>query len=313
MNPWPHKDLISIRGLAREQIEFLLRTAASFKEILARPIKKVPSLRGKTVVNLFVEPSTRTRMSFELAATRLSADILNLDAETSSFKKGETLLDTARNLQAMGADIVILRHNAAGAAQFLATRLASHIVNAGDGSHEHPTQALLDLFTIQERLGTLTQKKVVIIGDILHSRVARSNIHALRIFGADVTLIGPPTLVPRSFEALGARVAHRLDPYLYEADVIYLLRVQHERQRATYFPSLSDYVHLYGITPARLALCKADAIVMHPGPMNRGVEISSEIADGHQSTILDQVSNGLAIRMAVLYAVGGQSQNFTLA
>ncbi len=313
MNPWPHKDLISIRSLSREQIEFLLRTAASFKDIISRPIKKVPSLRGKTVVNLFVEPSTRTRISFELAASRLSADVLNLDADNSSFKKGETLLDTARNLQAMGADIVILRHNAAGAPQFLAERLSSHIVNAGDGSHEHPTQALLDLFTMQERLGTIAEKKVIIIGDILHSRVARSNIHALKLFNAHVTLIGPPTLVPREFEALGVRVAHQLDPHLYEADVIYLLRVQHERQRATYFPSLADYIHLYGITPARLARCKPNAIVMHPGPMNRGVEISSEIADGHQSTILDQVSNGLAVRMAVLYAVGGQSQPFTLA
>ena len=305
MNPWPHKDLISIHGLSRRQIEFLLHTAASFKDILARPIKKVPSLRGKTVVNLFVEPSTRTRISFELAATRLSADVLNLDADNSSFKKGETLLDTAYNLQAMGTDIVILRHNAAGAAQFLAERLSSHIINAGDGSHEHPTQALRDLFTMQERLGTIAGKKVVIIGDILHSRVARSNIHALKLFDAEITLIGPPTLVPREFEAFDVRVAHRIDPHLYEADVIYLLRVQHERQRATYFSGLADYIHLYGITPARLARCKPGAIVMHPGPMNRGVEISNEIADGPQSAILDQVKNGIAVRMAVLYAVGG--------
>ncbi|MCS7062651.1 MAG: aspartate carbamoyltransferase catalytic subunit [Methylacidiphilales bacterium] len=303
MNPWPHKDLVSIRQLTRDQFDYLLQTARSFKEILSRPIKKVPSLRGKTVVNLFVEPSTRTRLSFELAATRLSADVLNLDSDTSSFKKGESLLDTARNLQSMGADIIILRHNAAGSADFLARRLPAHIINAGDGAHEHPTQAILDVFTIRERLGSLENKRVLIVGDILHSRVARSNIYALKLYGADITLVGPPTLVPRVFESLGVRVAHELDAHLPTADVIYLLRIQHERQRATYFPGVNDYVYLYGLTPARLGLCKPTAIIMHPGPMNRGVEIHSDIADSPQSTILEQVNNGLAVRMAVLYAL----------
>jgi aspartate carbamoyltransferase catalytic subunit len=260
------------------------------------------------VVNLFVEPSTRTRTSFELAATRLDADVVSIDSASSSFRKGETLKDTGQVLEAMKADFVILRHSAAGAPQFLAERLKAHIVNAGDGAHEHPTQALLDAFTMRERLGGKREWKdlhVVICGDILFSRVARSNVWALTKLGARVTLVGPTTLVPDSFTALGVKVVHDLDAVLPEADVIMLLRIQHERQQRSFFPSVGEYVSLFGLNMTRFQKCKPDVLIMHPGPINRGVEIASELADGPNSTVLDQVQNGLAIRMAVLHLLGG--------
>jgi aspartate carbamoyltransferase catalytic subunit len=287
------------------EIECLLDTARAFKEVLGRPIKKVPSLRGKTVVNLFVEPSTRTRASFALAAKRLSADVVSIESETSSFKKGETLKDTALNLQAMNADFIVLRHASAGAAQFLAERLKSSVINAGDGAHEHPTQALLDAFTMRERFGSLAGLEVVICGDILYSRVARSNIWLLNKCGAKVTVVGPATLVPPIFTQLGVKVAHHLEDVLPQAQVFYLLRIQHERQRAMSFPSLGEYVALFGLTAKRFANCRPDVLIMHPGPINRGVEIDSEIADGPNSVILDQVTNGLAVRMAALYLLSG--------
>jgi aspartate carbamoyltransferase catalytic subunit len=253
------------------------------------------------MVNFFVEPSTRTRTSFELAAFRLSADVVNISATTSSLQKGETLKDTARNLQALYADIIVLRHTSAGAPKFLAERLDSSIINAGDGAHEHPTQALLDVFTIRERLGKIEGLKIAIVGDILFSRVARSNIWALKKLGANITLVGPSTLVPRSFQEMGVEVARRIDDILDSADVINLLRIQHERQRKEYFPSLNEYIRFFGLTKERAARLRSSCLVMHPGPINRGVEIDSDIADGPQSVILDQVTNGLAVRMAVLY------------
>jgi len=298
---WHRKDLLGIRELELREIETILDTAAAFKTVGSRDIKKVPSLRGKTMVNFFVEPSTRTRTSFELAAFRLSADVVNISATTSSLQKGETLKDTALNLQALYADIIVLRHSSAGAPKFLAERLDSSIVNAGDGAHEHPTQALLDVFTIRERLGKVDGLKIAIVGDILFSRVARSDIWALKKLGAEVTLVGPSTLVPRSFEQMGVKVARHIDEILDSADVISLLRIQHERQRKEYFPSLNEYIRFFGLTKARAARLRPGCLVMHPGPINRGVEIDSEIADGPQSVILDQVTNGLAVRMAVLY------------
>ena len=298
---WHRKDLLGIRELELREIETILDTAAAFKTVGSRDIKKVPSLRGKTMVNFFVEPSTRTRTSFELAAFRLSADVVNISATTSSLQKGETLKDTALNLQALYADIIVLRHSSAGAPKFLAERLESSIINAGDGAHEHPTQALLDVFTIRERLGKVDGLKIAIVGDILFSRVARSDIWALKKLGAEVTLVGPSTLVPRSFEEIGVKVARHIDDILDSADVISLLRIQHERQRKEYFPSLNEYIRFFGLTKARAARLRPGCLVMHPGPINRGVEIDSEIADGPQSVILDQVTNGLAVRMAVLY------------
>jgi aspartate carbamoyltransferase catalytic subunit len=298
---WHRKDLLGIRELERREIETILDTAAAFKTVGSRDIKKVPALRGKTMVNFFVEPSTRTRTSFELAAFRLSADVVNISAANSSLQKGETLKDTALNLQALYADIIVLRHSSAGAPKFLAERLHASIVNAGDGAHEHPTQALLDVFTIRERLGKIAGLKVAIVGDILFSRVARSNIWALKKLGAEVTLVGPSTLVPRAFEEMGVSVARHIDDILAWADIINLLRIQHERQRKEYFPSLNEYVRFFGLTKARAEKLKPGCLVMHPGPINRGVEIDSDIADGPQSVILDQVTNGLAVRMAVLY------------
>jgi len=298
---WHRKDLLGIRELELREIETILDTAAAFKTVGSRDIKKVPALRGKTMVNFFAEPSTRTRISFELAAFRLSADVVNISATTSSLQKGETLKDTALNLQALYADIIVLRHSSAGAPKFLAERLDSSIINAGDGAHEHPTQALLDVFTIRERLGKIKGLKVAIVGDILFSRVARSDIWALKKLGAEVTLVGPSTLVPDSFEEMGVEVARHIDNILESADVISLLRIQHERQRKEYFPSLNEYIRFFGLTKARAARLKPACLVMHPGPINRGVEIDSDIADGPQSVILDQVTNGLAVRMAVLY------------
>lgn len=302
---WHRKDLLGIRELELSEIELILDTAAAFKSVSFRDIKKVPALRGKTMVNFFVEPSTRTRTSFELAAFRLSADVVNISATTSSLQKGETLKDTALNLQALHADIIVLRHSSAGAPKFLAERLDSSIINAGDGAHEHPTQALLDLFTIREKKGKIAGLNVTILGDILYSRVARSNIWALLKLGANVTLCGPSTLVPRVFEQMGCRVTYNVDEAIADADIINLLRIQHERQRKSMFPSLGEYVSLFGLNKKRLALTKPDALIMHPGPINRGVEIDSEIADCGRSVILDQVTNGLAVRMAVLFLVNG--------
>ena len=302
---WNRKDLLGIRELSAEEINFVLETANAFKQVGTREIKKVPALRGKTLVNFFVEPSTRTRTSFELAASRLSADVINISASTSSLTKGETLQDTAKVLEANQADIIVLRHSSAGAPHFLAQRLKSSVINAGDGAHEHPTQALLDLYTIREKKNTIAGLHVVIIGDILFSRVARSNIFGLTKLGARVTLVGPSTLVPREFENLGVAVSHRIDDILPTADVVNLLRIQHERQRKEYFPGLGEYIKLFGLTKERAKTLKPDCLIMHPGPINRGVEIDSEVADGVQSVILDQVTNGLAVRMAVLYLCGG--------
>ena len=302
---WTKKHLLDIESLTAEELTTVLDTARGFKAVGERAIKKVPALRGKTVVNLFVEPSTRTRISFELAAQRLSADIVNFSAEASSFKKGETLKDTALNLQALNADFIIIRHSASGAPHFLSRVLDAHVINAGDGAHEHPTQALLDTFTIREKKGRIAGLNVTILGDILYSRVARSDIWALTKLGANVTLCGPSTLVPKTFEQMGCRVTYDMDEAIRDADVINLLRIQHERQRKTMFPGIGEYTQLFGLNKARLAKTKSDAIIMHPGPINRGVEIDSEIADSGRSVILEQVTNGLAVRMAVLFLVNG--------
>ncbi|MBI2947579.1 MAG: aspartate carbamoyltransferase catalytic subunit [Verrucomicrobia bacterium] len=302
---WNRKHLLDIQSLSAEEIFIVLDTARGFKAVGERAIKTVPALRGKTVVNLFIEPSTRTRISFELAAQRLTADVINFTAEASSLKKGETLKDTARNLEALNADIIIIRHSATGAPHFLSRFLNASVVNAGDGAHEHPTQALLDVFTIREKKGRIEGLNVTILGDILYSRVARSNIWALLKLGAKVTLCGPSTLVPRDFERLGCRITHDVREAIENADIINLLRIQHERQRKTMFPSIGEYASLFGLNRARLALTKPDVLIMHPGPINRGVEIDSSVADCSRSVILEQVTNGLAVRMAVLFLVNG--------
>ncbi|MDE3066426.1 MAG: aspartate carbamoyltransferase catalytic subunit [Verrucomicrobiota bacterium] len=302
---WTRKHLLDIESLAAEEIVTVLDTARAFKAVGERAIKKVPALRGRTIVNLFVEPSTRTRISFELAEQRLSADIINFSTEASSFKKGETLKDTARNLEALNADFIVIRHSASGAPHFLSRVLQAGVINAGDGAHEHPTQALLDAFTIREHKGKIAGLNVTILGDILYSRVARSNIWALTKLGARVTLCGPSTLVPRTFEQLGCRVTYDVDEAIAGADIIHLLRIQHERQRQTMFPSIHEYAQLFGLNQARLARTRPDALIMHPGPINRGVEIDSEIADCGRSLILEQVTNGLAVRMAALFLLNG--------
>ncbi len=302
---WTRKHLLDIESLSSEEVTLLLDTAMAFKSVGERAIKKVPALRGKTVVNLFVEPSTRTRISFELSEQRLSADIIHFSAEASSLKKGETLKDTARTLQALNADFIVIRHSASGAPHFLSRVVDAHVINAGDGAHEHPTQALLDTLTIREKKGRIEGLNVTILGDILYSRVARSDIWALTKLGARVTLCGPSTLVPRTFERLGCRVTHNMEEAIRDADVINLLRIQHERQRRSMFPSLNEYVRLFGLNKQRLAITKPDAMIMHPGPINRGVEIDSDIADGERSVILNQVTNGLAVRMAALFLVNG--------
>jgi aspartate carbamoyltransferase catalytic subunit len=306
---WTRPHLLDIESLTADEILYILDTAREFKAVGQRSIKKSPVLRGKTVVNLFAEPSTRTRISFELAATRLSADIVNFTTEASSLRKGETLKDTALNLEALKADIFIVRHEACGAAHFLARFLKGSVINAGDGAHGHPTQALLDVFTIQEHKGSFAGLNVTILGDILYSRVARSNIWALLKLGANVTLCGPSTLVPRVFEKMGCRVTYDIDDAIASADVINLLRIQHERQRATMFPGINEYAKLFSLNHERLAKTKPDALIMHPGPVNRGVEIASDIADSDRSVILDQVTNGLAVRMAVLYLVNKANPN----
>jgi aspartate carbamoyltransferase catalytic subunit len=302
---WQRPHLLDIESLTADEIITALDTARAFKAVCERAIKKTPTLRGKTIINLFIEPSTRTRISFELAAMRLSADVINFTAEASSLKKGETLKDTARNLEALNADIIVMRHSASGAAHFLSRVVNSHIVNAGDGAHEHPTQALLDTFTIREKKGKIAGLNVTILGDILYSRVARSNIWALTKLGANVTLCGPSTLVPKVFERMGCRVTYDVDKAIESADVINLLRIQHERQRKTMFPSIGEYTKLFGLNNERFARTKQDVLIMHPGPINRGVEINSEIADCARSVILEQVTNGLAVRMAVLFLVAG--------
>ncbi len=302
---WTKKDLLGLRELSAEEIRLVLQTAESFREISLRPIKKVPALRGKTVVNLFFEPSTRTRTSFELAAKRLSADIVNIAAQSSSLSKGETVLDTVRNLEALKVDMLVIRHAAAGVPHMIARHATSSVINAGDGSHEHPTQALLDLFTIQEKRGRIEGLRVSIIGDIAHSRVARSNIWGLTKLGAHVTVCAPPTLMPPHIEQLGVQATHDVEHAIREADVLMLLRIQHERQEAMLIPSLREYRFRYGLTRERMERAKPDVLIMHPGPVNRGVELDSSVADGPYSVILDQVTNGLAVRMAVLYLVSG--------
>lgn len=299
------KDLVGIKELDQADIEQILETAAGFKEVLGRDIKKVPALRGKTAVNLFYEPSTRTRTSFELAAKRLSTDVINFSVSTSSVVKGETLRDTALTIQALGADFIIVRHSCSGTAHFLADNLDASVINAGDGTNEHPTQALLDLFTIREKKNVISGLNVAIVGDILHSRVAKSNIYAFRKLGANVRLIGPPTLVPPYLKDLGTEVFSDMRSGLKDADIIMMLRIQMERQGKGFFPTTEEYFRNWGLTPERLSMAKKDAIVMHPGPMNRGVEISSDVADGRRSVILEQVTNGLAVRMAVLYLLAG--------
>jgi aspartate carbamoyltransferase catalytic subunit len=311
--PWNRKHLLTIEELGVEEIAQIHATAAAFKKILHRSVKKVPVLRGKTIVNLFLEPSTRTRMAFDMAAKRLSADVIAFDAASSSTAKGETLRDTAQNIQALNADMIVIRHSASGSPLYLSRILDIPVINAGDGAHEHPTQGLLDTFTMQEHLGALRGRKVVILGDILFSRVARSNIHALVKLGAAVTLVGPSTLVPAWFTSLGVAVSHDLKSALADAEVVMLLRIQHERQRESHFPSVGEYTSMFGLNQARAAWLNPRAIIMHPGPINRGVEIDSDLADGARSVILEQVTNGIAVRMAVLYLCAGHQPEHVIA
>ena len=299
------KDLLGIKELTKDEITLVLDTASGFKDVLKRDIKKVPALRGKTAVNLFFEPSTRTKTSFELAEKRLSLDVLNLGVTTSSVVKGESLIDTALNVQALGADFMIIRHSSSGAAHLLSKKVNASVINAGDGINEHPTQALLDAFTIKEKLGRIEGLKVAIVGDILHSRVAKSNIYLLTKFGVEVRIIGPPTLIPKELESHGVKVFHDMESGLADVDVVMMLRIQMERQGKGFFPSTLEYFRYWGLTAERLSIADKDAIVMHPGPMNRGIEIASEIADGPRSVILEQVTNGIAVRMAVLYLLAG--------
>jgi aspartate carbamoyltransferase catalytic subunit len=306
------KDLLTIAALTAEEIQLILTTAESLKEVGGRDIKKVPALRGKTVVNLFFEPSTRTRTSFELAAKRLSADVINFSPSSSSIVKGETLVDTARNIESMQADIIVLRHSSPGAAENLARSVRSSVINAGDGWHEHPTQALLDVFTIKEKKGRVEGLTVVIVGDVAHSRVARSNILALTKLGAEVRVVAPPTMLPFAIEQFGVTVFYRLDEALIGADVIIMLRLQRERLGQALLPSIREYAKLFCLTPERLKLAKPEAIVMHPGPLNRGVEISPSVADSAAAVILDQVTNGVSVRMALMYLLSGSGERSTL-
>ncbi|MFA5363258.1 MAG: aspartate carbamoyltransferase catalytic subunit [Candidatus Omnitrophota bacterium] len=305
---WTRKDLLGLEELGKEELELVLTTADSFKEVSTREIKKVPALRGKTVVNLFYEPSTRTRVSFEVAAKRLSADVINIAAETSSVKKGETLIDTGRNIQALKADIIVIRHSCSGAAAVLAKNVDICVVNAGDGWHEHPTQALLDIFTLKEKFNKIKGLHVAIVGDIAHSRVARSNIWGLTRLGAQVTVCAPPMLIPAGIEKFGVRVTGDIDDALRTADAVNVLRMQFERDQHNAFPEQLEYFKKFGITRERLEKAKKRIIIMHPGPINRGIEISSEVADCPQSVILEQVTNGIAVRMAVLFLVSQASE-----
>jgi aspartate carbamoyltransferase catalytic subunit len=299
------KNILDMESLSVDEINMVLDTADSMKEISERPVKKVPTLRGKTVVLFFYEPSTRTRASFDIAAKRLSADSLSLSASSSSMVKGETLVDTARNLEAMHPDVIVIRHPAAGAPHLLARKVKAAIINAGDGMHAHPTQALLDLMTVRERKGKIAGLRIAIIGDIAHSRVARSNCIGFTKMGADVVLAGPPTMIPKGVEALGASVTYSLDDAIGGADVIMMLRIQKERQQRFLFPTEREYAMVYGLTKERLKNAREDVLIMHPGPINRGVEIASDVADGPYSLILEQVTNGVAVRMALLYLVAG--------
>jgi len=299
------KDILELRTMEPEEILYILDTAESFKEISQRDIKKVPTLRGKTVVNLFFEPSTRTRSSFEIAAKRLSADVINISGTGSSLAKGETLKDTALNLEAMASDIIVVRHSTPGVPHLLAEALKNPVINAGDGAHEHPTQALLDIFTIREKKRRLEGLRVAIIGDISHSRVARSNIHGMLKLGMEVTVAGPATMLPLYIDRLGVKVTTDMDEAIADADVIMMLRIQLERQNRTLFPSLREYSRLYGLNLERLKRAREDVLIMHPGPLNRGIEIAPEVADGPYSIILDQVTNGVAVRMALLYLLAG--------
>lgn len=303
------RHLLGLDGMGKQEIQLLLDTARSFREILDRPIKRVPTLQGKTVVNLFYEPSTRTRISFELAEKRMSADIVNFSASTSSVKKGESLIDTVKNIEAMKIDMVVVRHSSPGAAHLLSQVLDANIINAGDGGHEHPTQALLDMMTIRERYGSLSNLTIGLIGDISHSRVAMSNIFGLKTMGARVLVCGPSTLIPRGIERLGVEVFHNIDEVIPQVDVLNILRLQLERQKSGLFPSLREYHNFFGITRERLERAAKPVLIMHPGPMNRGLEISSHVADSEHSVILEQVTNGIALRMAVLYLLaGGKSE-----
>ena len=298
---WSRKHLLDLASLSREEILFVLETAESFQEVSTRSVKKVPALRGRVVVTMFFEDSTRTRMSFELAAQRLGADVIDFAEKLSSTQKGESLVDTARNIEAMGVDVMVLRHPAAGACSLLARSVSCCVINAGDGQHAHPTQGLLDLFTIRERKGRIDGLNIAIVGDVAHSRVVRSDVDGLLKLGARVTLVGPPTLVPRAFEQLGCRVSHDLDSILPEMDVVNLLRIQKERIGSAVLPSVREYVQFFGMHRARLARCRPDVLIMHPGPVNRGIEVAADVADGPNSSILRQVTNGLAVRMAVLF------------
>lgn len=303
------RHLLGLDGMEKQEIQLILDTARSFREILDRPIKRVPTLQGKTVVNLFYEPSTRTRISFELAEKRMSADIINFTPSTSSVKKGESLIDTVKNIEAMKIDMVVVRHSSPGAAHLLARVMDANILNAGDGGHEHPTQALLDMMTIREKFGRLEGLTIGLIGDISHSRVAMSNIFGLKAMGARVILCGPPTLIPREIERLGVEVSHHIDEVIPRVDVLNILRLQLERQKSGLFPSLREYHNYFGITRERLEKASKPVLIMHPGPMNRGLEISSYVADSEHSVILEQVTNGIALRMAVLYLLaGGKSE-----
>jgi len=304
---WTRKHLLGLEGLSREELLHIFQTAEGFQSISTRSIKKVPTMRGRVVVNLFFENSTRTRMSFTLAAQRLSADILDFAASSSSASKGESLRDTVRNIEAMGVDTLIIRHPAAGAPQFITRFADCSVINAGDGQHEHPTQGLIDIFTIRERKGSLDGLNVAIVGDIAHSRVARSNFWGLTQLGAKVTFVGPATLVPRAFEKMGAKVSHNLDEVLQEADVVNMLRIRRERMTSQVFPSTEEYVRLFGLTRERLKKAKPDVLILHPGPINRGVELASDVADGPNSSILRQVTNGLSIRMAILFLLNQNS------
>lgn len=307
MEPFAHRHMLDIEGLTRSEVERILDTAKAFFEVSRRPIRKVPTLRGKTVINLFYEASTRTRTSFELAGKRLSADVINMNISASSVNKGETLQDTCRTLEAMHPDVVVIRHWASGAPNYVASRVDCSVINAGDGMHAHPTQALLDAFTIRRQRGTLDNLIVTICGDIAHSRVARSNAHLLKLFGCNVRVVGPRTLLPAAVDSLGVRVYDRLDEALAGADVVMVLRIQSERLEGALLPSLREYARTFGIGPKSMALAKPDAIVMHPGPMNRGVEIESAVADSDRSVVLDQVEAGVAVRMALLYLLAGEA------
>ena len=308
-NVWSKKDLLGLEELTKEEIELILSTADSFKEVSTREIKKVPALRGKTVVNLFYEPSTRTRVSFELAAKRLSADVINIATETSSVRKGETLIDTGKNIEALKVDIIVMRHNYSGAAIMLARHVKASVVNAGDGWHEHPTQALLDIFTLKEKLGKIEGLNISIVGDIAHSRVARSNIWGLTKLGAKVTVCAPRILIPAGIEQMGVKITDDIEQALSGADAVNVLRMQFERDEGNAFPKQLEYFKNFGITRERLEKAKKNIIVMHPGPINRGIEISSEVADGANSVILEQVTNGIAVRMAVLFLVAQANEN----